>query len=404
MELERIVNLMMKNYGTLEKRSTIDMSMFPEDSIQPIFSAAAEKALEQGNLGAVSNFLYQGKIWDRMLELGKKYFHSINKEARKSGKHFLEILMCHDKLPEDLAVELGNDILRNDGKHSRYRAVMAFGAGNASKRAEEVAYELLEEGDFEHGLRFLSITKKDLSNAEIQKYADIALKNKKYGDCLDFHQLVTLDMSIDTAREVIKGNWGLFDDVIKYMDEMDDSFSGQEFAEFGDMFFDKKEYNKSLEMYRRAGDAVEKDYYKALGERILASEKPTNFDYAYDFLSVHNKKDAKKRLLNIANDLQSYEDITKFKEIYGILKMKLPMDLAEKAAKLSEAKGEHDEAARFYEIIGENEKVREIGHRFLESDDSFDVRYEAENCFKMINDKEGLAITKFYKKNIKQYG
>jgi hypothetical protein len=400
MELERIVNLMVKNHKTLERRNTIDMSMFPEDSVQPIFSAAAEKALEQGNLDAVSNFLYQGKIWDRMLELGKKYFHSTDEENRKTGKGFLEILMCHHKLPKDIAIELGNDILKNDGEYSRYRAVMAFKAGNALKRAEEVAYELLGGGNFEDGFRFLSLAKKDLSDAETRKYANIALKNKRYTDCLAFHQSITLDMSVSTALKLIEGDEKIFDDVIKYMDEMDESFSKQDFMEFGEGFFNKGKYDKSLEMYKRAGDAVEKNYYKTLGERILASEKP-NFHSACDFLSAHNKKDAKKRLLDIANELQVYEDIARFEGIYGILKMKLPADLAEKAAEFSEAKGKYSEAAKFYEVAGKNDKVREMGNRYLESDDSFDVRYNAEQCFEMIKDKEGLAVTKFYKKNIR---
>lgn len=404
MELERIVNLMVKNKGTLNKKDALDMKMFPEDSIKPIFSAAAEKALEQEDLDSASSFLYQGKIWDKMLKLGKKYFSRINKKDREIGKNFLVTLMHHDKLPKNLSIELGNDILRNE-EHSRYMAAMAFKAGNALKRAEEVAYELLGEGDFEDGLRFLSITGKDLSNAELQKYANIALENERYEDCLSFHQLVTLDMPIDTAKKVIKGDWGLFDDVIKYMDEMDESFSRQEFAEFGHIFFNNKNYDKSLEIYRRAGNAVTKDEYKVLGEAILShSERLIEFGSAYDFLSMHNKKDAKKRLLDIANDLQSYKDIREFEKIYGILKMKFPMDLAKKAAKLSEAEGKYDEAAKFYKIIGKNEKVREIGNKFLESDNSFDVRYKAENCFEMIKDKEGLAITKFYAKNIKRYG
>lgn len=423
-DLEKITDILVKNaqkFGTMNK---IDMSMFSKNKIPEIYNLAATKALEKEDYDAVGTFLYHGNLWNRLLEIGDKFFHSDEKNKKEAGKHFLEILMCHYKLPKDIAVELADDILENDGEHSRYRAVMALRAGKAIDQAEEIGYHFLEEGNFEDGMRFLNLAKKDLSDKEVEKYAKIALEKGRFEDVLKFHQFTTLDMSKDRARTIIKANPNLFDEVFAYMEEMEDSFTPEEIKEFADQFFEAEEYKKALGLYEKAGNLISGDGYIKKGEEIILFTKkiesqrtswspgkvwPT-LDIAHAYFSKKSPEEAKQRIASYADALLEKDDfarissnISQFGMLYKMLKMKIPVDKALKAAQLSEKKGRYDEAAEFYVAAGKPEEAKRLGNLALNSENSYQQEYGAKACFKLAGDKEGLALYEFIKKNLRRY-
>ncbi|MCG2718953.1 MAG: hypothetical protein L6408_09015 [Nanoarchaeota archaeon] len=309
-DLEKITNILVENSKKLRGMNTIDMSMFPGEKVPEIYNTAATKALEKKDYDAVGTFLFHGKLWDRLLELGDKFFHSEDEKEKEAGKHFLELLMCNHKLPQDIAIELAENILENDGQYSRYIAVRALNAGRASTKAEEVGYQFLEEGNFEDAMQFLSLEEKDLSDEEVEKYAKSALENGRYKDVLAFHQFITLDMPKDRAKTLIESEPRLFDEVFKYMEEMGDPFTPEETKEFADQFFEDCDYQKALEIYEKAGDLISGDDYKIFGEQILSSTKevesqrssyspgtvwPT-VSMAYAYFSKKSPKEAKQTI------------------------------------------------------------------------------------------------------------
>ena len=87
--------------------------MFPKEQVPDIYAKSAEGAFQRKDFEATGYYLFLGQRWDKLLEWGKSFCHSKSDEERKAGRYFLETLMCHDNLPEDVATELANDISFN---------------------------------------------------------------------------------------------------------------------------------------------------------------------------------------------------------------------------------------------------------------------------------------------------
>src|SRR3989338_1637780 len=117
MDLERITNILVERADEL-RGSQIDTSMFPKEAVPLMYALAAEKTLAKGNFEAAGYYLRLGQHWGRLLVLGTSFFHEQDEIRRNAGREFLEILVHHSTLPESVAIELADDILRKrPGSH-----------------------------------------------------------------------------------------------------------------------------------------------------------------------------------------------------------------------------------------------------------------------------------------------
>ncbi|MBI2146371.1 hypothetical protein HYU22_03460 [Candidatus Woesearchaeota archaeon] len=429
MDLEIIINILVDNAKQFTGRERLDMSMFPEADVPRIYAAAAEGTLRHRDFDATSHYLFLGKQWARLLELGVQFFHSNAEEEQKAGKMFLEIVACHNKLPETTAVELADHILKHDGEYSRYRAVRALAAGKAAQRAEQVAYQFLEEGNLEDGTKFLKVTGKKLSLEEVTRFAGVALERGQYREAFELYQLHARSLPKERAKAIANanlnanGSW-IFDQVVEYMDKRKNPFTAEEFKGFADAIFDAGGHAEALKLYERAGKAVSSDEYRAKGEQILGQVReiessrssyslgslwPT-VSAAFAYLSRSDPQEAQHRVAQFANSLLDQPDFAKmssnvdaFGLIYEMVSMPLPVDKALIAAQLSEKKGRYDQAAKFYVAARMKDAAKRMGELALKSDDNYQREYGAREAFKAAGDEVGLAAAKFLENNLRRH-
>ena len=423
--LEGIVNVLVERSKEFERKNSIDMSMFPADQISEIYLKAGEETFLRGDFKSAAHYLFFGQNWDKILEFGVSYFHGDSNEEKEVGKDFLRILTAHDKLPKHIAIELAEDMISEE--HSDYwGAARALNAGGAVIRAEEMAYQLLNEGMIEEGTLFLAVAGKKLSDEDREKYSGIALDKGRFEDAFNFYEGQDLMMPMDKAKSIINGrkNDWLFDKVVKYMDDTKHSFVPRDFREFGDEFFEQGEYYKALGLYKRAGKMIRAKEYRAKGGQILSestkiesardSYSPgsimSSVKIAFDYLSQHSVKEAKKRIAQYANNLLEEKDFAKvgsnvsqFGKLYEMIKTRIPADKALRAASIAEEKEGYDEAANYYVFAGMKDDAKRMGNMALRSDNSWQRKYGARECFKVAGDKEGIALVGFLDKNTRDY-
>ncbi|MEK6845240.1 MAG: hypothetical protein AABY26_00660 [Nanoarchaeota archaeon] len=424
MNLETITNILVENAEQLRRGNSLDMSMFPEAEIPRIYAAAAEGTLRKRDFDSTGHYLFLGKQWGRLLELGVPFFHSRDESEQKAGMHFLEILMGHDKLPEDVAIELADHLLKQE--HSSYTAATALAAGNATKRAGEIADVFFNEGNLEEGMRFFKVTGKKLANDEVTRFAGIALERGRYKDVFELYESQSLSLPKDRAKIIAScdaGGW-MFDRVVKYLDKTKKPFSPEEFKELADATFKAGNHDKALEIYERAGKSVSPEDYLNRGEQILDRVKEIessrsswssvdvwpSISAAYAYLSKGRPKEAKQRIAKYADALLDQPDFAnmssnaeEFGKIYTMLNMPLPIDKALKAARLSEEKEKYGEAAKFYAAAGMNDVAKRMGNLALRSDNDWQRKYGSQNAFNAAGDKDGLAVAQFIEKNLRRY-
>jgi len=426
MNLETITTILVDNAKTFIHRTALDMSMFPEAEVPKIYAAAAEGTLKNRDFNATGHYLYLGKQWARLLELGIPFFHSKDEEEQKAGKHFLEILTHHDKLPEATAIELGDYILQHDGEHSRFRAAIALKSGNATQRAEEVAHDFFEEGNFKDGKAFFDVTGKKLTTEEVTRFAEIALQRGRYDDAFKFYESQKLSLPKDVAKAIANSDvrgWA-FDLVVEYMDKTKKTFTAQEFKEFADVIFEAGNHQKALDIYERAGKAVSSDDYKTRGEKILEKARdiessrssyspgvlwPT-VSTAFAYLSKNNINEAKRRITQFADSLLDQADFTRigsntdaFAKIYEMVELPIPVDKALKAAHLSEERKDYGEAAKFYAAAGMKDAAKRIGDIALRSDNHWQREYGSKEAFIAAGDEAGFAVALFIEHNLRRF-
>jgi tetratricopeptide (TPR) repeat protein len=422
--LEHITNLLAENADVLKKRNSIDLSMFPEEQHGEIYSRAAECTLKKRDFDCTAHYLFLGKQWGRLLELGVPFFRSESEEEKKAGRHFIYIVAHHHhELPEDVAVELADHILEHEGEHSRYLAANALKAGKATERAEEVAKELFKEGNFNDGERFLSASGKKLSQNKAEEYAGIALEKGRHKDAFDFyasHEFVIPKERAKVIAEEVRGHW--FDNVVEYMEARGNPFTGDELKGFADMFFRDGNHHKALQLYKKAGDAVSSTDFKEIGDKILDSSYEvergrTSFspgqvfpsvDYAYKFLSEHDPAEAKKRIAKYADALLEEPDFApsgpneiQFGVIYKMLELSVPVDKALKAAQSLEQKGRFDKAAEFYTAAGMPDIAKKMGSAAFAHAEKWHDRFAAKEAYRAAGDEEGIAVSEFLDKNFR---
>jgi len=424
-DLERIADVFVANKKKFARKNSLDMSMFPKEKVSEIYIKAAERTFQEKDFDSTRHYLFLGRIGDKLLEWGVLLYQSKVEKERKAGKNFLETLVYFDKIPKDIAIELAEDIISE--KHPDYsRAALALYRGGALTKAEELSKKLLNEGIHEGGVKFLATAGKRLSNKERRKYSEIALEKERPEDAFKFYEGRKLSLSKRRAKDIINGTkkeW-LFDDVIKHMDKNKNPFIAQDFKMFGDNFFNKEKYSKALEVYERARDTIQPEEYKTKGEQILSQSKKIESErtsyspdesmpsvkIAFDYLSKHNVKEAKRRIVQYADNLLEKEDFAKvgpnfsqFGKLYEMIGMKIPADKALIAAKMAEEKKEYHEAARYYFDAGRKNDVRRMGNFSLKSNDAWKRIRGAEECFELLKNKEDLAIIKFLDKNKVDY-
>jgi len=425
-DLEKITDMLVEDAKKFRGRDSIDLSMFPEEKATEIYELAAMKALEKKDYEAVRTFLYNGKLWNKILELGKSFFHSDEEVKQKYGKHFLETLVFNQQqLPKNIAIELADHILEHDGEHYRYRAARALNSGKAIERAKEVGFQFFEKGNFEDGMAFLEISKKKLSNEEVKKYAEVAFKNGRYSDVFEFYQLKNLDVPKDRAKILINADqMRLFDKVFDYMEKTKNPFTPEDIKEFADQFFEGRSYEKALDLYKKAGDLISGEDYKQMGHQILSlvTEIESSLTawtpgivwptvrIAYSYLSKKSSKEAKKEIARYADTLLEKENFAKissnvlqFGMLYEMIEMKIPVDKALKAAHMAEEKEKYDEAAKFYVAAGKPEEAKRMGYLALKSDNDWQRRYGSKKCFEVAGDDEDSALSEFVEKNFDRY-
>ena len=425
MDLERIVNILVDNAEELRHASKIDMSMFPQEQVPIIYAKAAEGTFQKRDFETTGRYLYLGQQWEQLLQWGVYLYHSGSDKEKKAGKNFLEILMCHNKLPEEISIELANDILAHEGEYSRFRAAMALDAGRAVTRAEEVANQFLNEGRYSDGTKFLAVAGKKLSDKQVKKYSEIALEKGMYKDAFEFYEQQKLPIPHNRAKVIAidgKESW-LFNRVVKYMDETQHSFTPKDFKEFGDKFFEEGNQWEALNIYERAGDTIQPQEYKTKGEQILAQSRAIestrnawshgqplpSIKLAFDYLSRYNLEEAKQRIAKFANNLLEEGDFVRFDHnfsqfgiLYEMIDLPLPVDKALIAAQIAENNKAYDEAAKYYVAAGMKDAARKMGDIAIRSDNNWQKTYGARNCFELAGDEEGLAIISFLEKNTRR--
>ncbi len=424
MNLETITNVLVDNAEKFRERHSLDMSMFPIDEVPRIYAAAAEGTLRNRDFRATAQYLFSGKQWGRLLELGVPFFHSANEEEKTAGKYFLEILMCHYKLPKDTAIELADHILENDGEHYASRAAMALAAGNAKERADELANQFFNEGKLVDGLNFLNVAGKNLSTGVVDRLSDIALENKRPEEAFKLYESLQLVIPRDKAKKIAdRGiNHWILDSIIKYQDKSKTPFSSEEFRSFADAIFNSGNYENALKFYERAGDSISKEGYKSRGEQILS--KVTEIESsitgwcpgkvwqsvrnAFEYLSKNDLNEAKKRLSQYADSLLYQSDFAKagsnveaFGKIYEMIELQIPFPQALKAAKVCEDKKSYGEAAKFYAAAGMKDAAKRMGDSALKSNNNWEKKYGSSEAFNAVGDKDGLAVVKFIEKNLR---
>ena len=425
MNLETITNILVDNAKKFRNK-TLDMSMFEKAEIPRIYAAAAEGTLKNRDFDSTGSYLYLGKQWERLLELGTPFLHSEDVSEQEAGKNFLTILAHHAKLPKDTAIELADHILKNDGKYSRHQAVAALAAGNAKERASQEAYKFFNEGEIEDGERFLEVSGKKLTNDEVVRFAEIALKKENYKDAFKLYESRSLSIPIDQAKTIANGDVGgwLFDNVVSYMDKNKDTFATKEFKEFADAIFEAGNHDSALKIYERAGKLVSSDDYNSRGEQILGQVREiesnrTSYTFgsvwpsiktAFEYLSKKNPKEAKQRIAQYADSLLDQPDLARassnteaFWKIYEMIGTPIPFNRALKAGQLSEKKQKYDEAAKFYATAGMNDAAKRMGDLALRSDNDWQREYGSREAFEAAGDKDGLAVAQFIEKNLRKY-
>ena len=421
--LERIVNVLVDRAEDLRHNNDPDMSMFPKEQVPEIYTKAAERTFQKKDFESTAHYLYLGHNWDKLLELGIPLYHSESEEERKAGKYFLDSLIQHTNIPEDLAVELAEEMISKQVP-DYYWAAIALNSGKAVTRAGELANQLLGDGRYDDGIRFLAVAGKKLSDDEREKYSDAALENGKPEDAFKFYSELELPIPYDKAKAMIDGkNRWLFDTVLKYVNKTGNSFTPQDFREFGDKFFDEENYYTALKVYVNAGRIIKKEEYRVLGEQILSESKRIERErtswsggvlpsvkIAFDYLSKHSRRKARQRIAQYADNLLEEEDFAKFGtnilhfgEIYKMIGVSIPIDTALKAAQIAEKKERYSEAAEYYMVAGMKDDAKRMGNTALQSDNDWQKRYGARDCFQAANDKEGLAIAEFLDKNLRGY-
>lgn len=433
MNLETIVNILVDNAKEFGNRNHLDMSMFPENEVPRIFAAAAEETLRMKDYDSTSHYLYLGKHWARLLELGVPFFHSKDKEEQKFGKQYLEILMYHDKLPKEVAIELADYILKHDGEHSRYRAAKALAAGNAIEKAEQVAYQFFNEGNLEDGESFFQVTGKKLNEVEVERFAGIALEQGNYRKVLELYEAHSIRLPKERAKAIIAGSLACkirgranfdgytFDWVMNYMAKAHDPFTQEEFKEIADTVFKAGEHGKALELYGQTGKLISPEEYRVKGEQILSQAKEIekhrncsngqvwpSLSTAFAYLSKSDFESAKQKLAQYADSLLDQPEITSldsnvsaFNKIYEMIGMPLPICGALKAARYSEGKQQYPEAAKFYAAAGMMDAAKRMGHLALKSKDKFEREYDSKRAFEIAGDKDGIAVAQFLEKNLR---
>lgn len=425
MNLETITNILVDNAEAFRNR-TPDMSMFPEAEVAKIYAAAAEGTLRNRDLESTGHYLILGKHWERLLELGVPFFRSRDEKEQEAGKHFLEILVGHNKLPEDIAIELANNILKNDGEYSRYRAAAALKAGDATERAEEVAYDFFNQGNLEDGESFLKVSGKKLTDDEITLFAGAALKQQNYKGTFELYESQSMKLPKDRAKVIANsdiGSW-LFDRVVEYMSKNKNPFTTEEFKEFADTMFETGNHKQALKVYKKAGRAISSEEYRIRGEQILDQVKeiegnrtgyspgevwPTVRN-AFDYFYKDNKRKAKKRIARYADSLLDQEDfavagsnVEAFAKIYEMVKMNIPVNRALQAARISEEKEKYGLAAKFYAAAGMKDAAKRVGDLALRSDSDYQKEYGSREAFKAAGDKDGLAVAEFIERNLSRF-
>ena len=225
-------------------------------------------------------------------------------------------------------------------------AATALRSGNAIQKAEQIAHEFFENGNFKDGKHFFEITGKKLTAEEVTRFAGIALKFLRYEDALELYKSQKLILPKDRANTIANSSLGewIFDRVVEYMDETKNSFTAEEFKDFADAIFNTSKYEKALKLYERAGKIVSSDEYKAKGEQILEQvrdiESSRSFyssgvmwptiSSAFAYLSKSNINEAKQRIVQFADSLLEQADFAKissnaefFVEIYKMIEMNM---------------------------------------------------------------------------------
>lgn len=421
MDLEKITNLLVDNAARFRTHNTLDMSMFPASDVPRIYEAAAEGTLRKKDYESTGQYLYLAKSWDRLLELAVPLFHSEDQTERTAGKSFLEILMYHATLPKPIAVELAGYIIENELSHSRYRAAQALKAGKAHAEAEKIAYQFLDEGDFETAKKFLDVSGKKLTALEVSKYADIAIKSGKHKDAFDIYEVQEVSLPKDTAMIIAKsdiGDW-LCRKVIAHLGAVDNPFTPEEFKELADYAFELGLHHEAFSLYEKTGDLVSPDEYQVKGEQLIGkvvSIESKRTDYggdvwktvsdAFSYLSKGNPKEAKLEMARFADSLVNAPEFGptsnagQIGEIYAMLDMPVPLTVALKAAGMAEKQQNYDLAAKFYVDAGMKHSASKMGHLALGCDNKGQRQFGAKDAFTAAGDKDGLALVEFIEKNL----
>jgi len=421
--LETIVNILTDNAPKFLKKHPIDMSMFSEKDIPKIYSAAADKTLKKGDFDSAGGYLCLGKHWGKLLELGTSFFHGKDEKEIMAGKKFLKVLLYYNQsLPQNTAIELAEHILEHDEKWVYQDAAAALAAGNATDRAEQIAYKFFGKGNFENGALFLTVAGKKLTSEEVNLFAGEALKHRKYEDGFQFYKMQSLSLPNDRAKIIAYESIGteLFEEIIEYMDQTRTPFSKKEFKELGDAIFEAGHHEEALEIYKRASKEFSPREYWMKGERILEEARsiesrrdsfsprevwPTVKD-AFSYLSEKDVKEARLRMAKYADSLLGQPDFAKicsnaeeFGKIYEMIKMPMPVNEALNAAYLFEKKKRYGDAAKFYAAAGRRDEARRMGNLALSVDNDWQKRYETIAALKAANYPHDQKVIKFIEQN-----
>ena len=225
MNLEKIVDYMMQNIRQFKEMNEIDMSMFTKKQTKEIYSEIGEKCYENNDFDGAIRFLNLGEQWGRLLEIGTKLFKSEDPNQKAEAKRFFYVVSLNHVMPKDLAIEFADYIMIGDISHY-YLARKPLERAGAVEKAEEIARKLFNQGEFDKGRNFFSITGKKLPEKELLEYANVAMYHKKWREVIDFYEYGSIPMNNAVAMiiaEETKFEYP-FERLVKYMKKTNTDF------------------------------------------------------------------------------------------------------------------------------------------------------------------------------------
>ena len=406
----------------------LDLSIVPDDKKEHVLNLAVEKAKENNDDEATRHILFYLEDWDQLLDMAKEKIANPDPEIHRLGlRNLWPLIHKHQSIPKDSAVELVE--LELEGKADEdikwYNFINPIYLGGAVEKAKEIGDELLSQGNFEYGMRFMQIANYKPTKNELKRFAKVALANDRIQDAISFYQFETAHLTPKQARKILaaarvhenqaKGT-SVVDAVFEYMEEMPVGLTEDDYREQGDLCFTRDFNNnkyQALDYYLKSGDKITPLELKERGLDILAGIKhgeEGSYKLAFKYLGMYDKSYAIQTMENIAR-WEASENPHHVETIYNVTGQVIPEDVALVAAQASIEKGWYGNAAKFYLGLGQKEKVSEMGDAAIsaadltkgkEADNS-STFYEAQKCFELIDDKDKLAEIEFLRKNFSKW-